>query len=154
MRSVSCSVLVVLAASCGPETPAGPTVLVPPNYGATYVEVRGCRATTEHLADRVAYIRVLTNPEAAAPYRANAATLAAGTTVLKEEFSDPSCAQLTQWTVMRKEPGYDGTHGDWHWQRVRASDRAVQEDGRVTRCFNGCHSAPVCVARDWMCTEP
>lgn len=142
-----------LLTSCGPESPPAPTVLVPTGYDARFVEVRGCRSTTEHLADRVGYIRVLTNPEAAAPYRANAATLAAGTTVLKEEYADPSCSQLTQWTVMHKEPGYDATHGDWHWQRVRASDRSIVEDGRVARCFN-CHNRPECTARDWMCTEP
>lgn len=114
--------------------------------------------TTEHAASGdapVTNIRVLTNPEAASAYRMNAAALAAGTLVIKEESDDPNCAHITAWTIMHKEPGYDSAHGDWHFQRVRASDRAVLEDGRVARCFNSsCHGAPACTGRDWMCTDP
>jgi hypothetical protein len=56
--------------------------------------------------------------------------------------------------VAAGEPaGYDPTHGDWHWQRVRASDRSVLEDGRVARCIT-CHETADCTARDWQCTQP
>ena len=143
---------------CGPESPTGPVSLVPSDYARRFSEVRNCRGTTDHAAAGTApvtNIRVMVSPEAAAAYRMNAATLPAGTLVIKEESDDPSCGHVTAFTVMRKEPGYDSAHGDWHWQRVRASDRAVLEDGRLPRCFNsGCHGAAACTRRDWMCTDP
>ena len=145
--------------SCGPEeTPPPPTSLVPDGYGARFVEVRGCRMTSEHVATTpdlvVSHIRVLTSPEAAAPYRMNAARLPVGALVIKEEYADASCSRLRAWTVMRKEPaGYDAAHNDWRWQRVRAADRAVLVDGRVASCIS-CHDTPACTARDWQCTVP
>ena len=144
--------------SCGPDETAPPVSLVPANYGATFVEVRGCRMTVEHTATTpgltVSHIRVLTSPEAAAPYRANAARLPVGALVIKEEYADASCSRLRAWTVMRKEPaGYDAAHNDWRWQRVRAADRAVLVDGRVESCIS-CHNTPACTARDWQCTVP
>ncbi|MDB4929501.1 MAG: hypothetical protein JWM10_1985 [Myxococcaceae bacterium] len=152
--------LVGIFAGCGPdETPAA-TSLVPANYAATYPEVRGCRMTFEHIssygagAPTISNIRVVLDPGAMANYRATGRALPVGSTVIKEEFADPTCTTVIGWTVMRKEPaGYDPTHGDWHWQRVRASDRAVLEDGRVDRCIN-CHNTADCTTRDWQCTQP
>lgn len=156
--------------SCGPgESPPAVTALVPTRYDQ-FVEVRGCRPTIEHLAGMTSgapttHVRVLSSPESASAYQANAMTLPAGTVVIKEEFNDDSCATVTAWTVMRKEHGYDPSHGDWHYQRVRADYReradgsleravgAVLEDGRVSRCIS-CHERPACLARDYMCTEP
>jgi hypothetical protein len=114
--------------------------------------------TTEHTATTpglvASHIRVVTNPAAADAYRMNAPALPVGTLVVKEEYADPSCARLRAWTVMRKEPaGYDPAHGDWRWQRVRAADRAVLADGRVSSCI-ACHDTPECRARDWQCTVP
>ncbi len=116
--------------------------------------------TVEHSATTpglvVSHIRVLTSPEAAAPYRANAARLPVGALVLKEEYANASCSRLRAWTVMRKEPaGYDAAHNDWRWQRVRAADRAVMVDGRVASCIS-CHDTPraPCTARDWQRTVP
>lgn len=144
--------------SCGPDESPPPASLVPAGYDATFVEVRGCRMTTEHTATTpglvVSHIRVLASPEAAAPYRANAAALPVGSLIVKEEYAEASCSRLRAWTVMRKEPaGYDAAHGDWRWQRVRASDRAVLVDGRVPSCIS-CHDTPACRARDWQCTVP
>jgi hypothetical protein len=147
--------LLVPACSDPPDTP---TSLVPAGYTTRFVQVRGCRNTIEHLASATSgaatsHIRVVINPEAAAAYRAGAATLPVGTLVIKEEFDDPDCRTVTGFTVMRKEPaGYDPAHGDWRWQRVRARDSAVLEDGTVQRCWS-CHNRPACTARDWQCTE-
>lgn len=147
----------LLFASCADPPAPAPTSLVPSDYASRFTEVRGCRRTTEHTATTpdlvVGYIRVLTSPEAADAYRMNAPRLPVGTLVVKEEFVDASCSRLRAWTVMRKEPaGYDPTHGDWRWQRVRASDRAVLVDGRVGSCIS-CHDRPACTARDWQCTD-
>ena len=150
----------VVIASCGDDSPEAPTSLVPSGYAARFVEVRNCRSTIEHIATTpspmVTNIRVLASPEAADGYRSNAAHLPVGTLIVKEEYDDTSCARSTlrAYTVMRKEaPGYDSAHGDWHWQRVRASDNAVLTDGRVASCIQ-CHNRPACTSRDWQCTEP
>lgn len=150
-------VLLGALVSCGPEGIMGPTSLVPPDYSARFTEVRRCRATIEHqpnpAGDVVRNIRVWINAESARAYIDNAATLPAGTVVIKEEYGG-SCnnADLLAWTVMRKEAGFDPAHGDWHWQRVRASNGRVLEDGRVDRCIR-CHDTTACRARDWQCTE-
>ncbi len=168
-NALAVSLLALSLGSCGPDDPAAPTPLVPAAY-ANYTEVRGCRMTIEHLSPASSgaaaiRVRVLTSPEAASAYLANAPTLPTGTVVIKEEFNDDACARVTAWTVMRKEQGYDPAHGDWHWQRVRADYReradgseervvgAVLEDGRVNRCIS-CHDTPACRSRDWMCTAP
>lgn len=158
MRSLTFLGFPALLLSCGPEDPPAPTSLVPADYASTFVEVRGCRMTSEHTATTpglvVSHIRVLTNPEAATPYRTHAPQLPVGTLVIKEEYADPSCSRLRAWTVMRKEaPGYDPMRNNWRWQRVRASDRAVLVDGRVESCAS-CHAAAACRARDWQCTVP
>ncbi len=161
MRSLLVVAPVVLL-GCGPGDPPVPAVLVPANYTATYPIVRGCRSTTEHISSygagtpSISNIRVVINPEAMAQYHVRGATLPVGTTIMKEEYGDASCATVIGWTVMRKEPaGYDTAHGDWHWQRVRASDRAVLEDGRVARCTtSSCHAVADCTAYDWTCTQP
>lgn len=162
MRSASLLLVAASLVSCGPDsTSAPPASIVPSGYQFNFVEVRGCRQTVEHTATTpqpvVDHIRVMINPGSAEAYRMNAARLPANTVVVKEEFSDPSCSSgsLRAWTVMRKEPaGYDPAHNDWHWQRVRASDRAVLVDGRVASCID-CHRTQqmgACVLRDWQCT--
>lgn len=151
--------LSLLSAGCGPEETPPPTSLVPSDYASRFPEVRGCRMTFEHISSygpgtpSISNIRVVTSPEAMANYRVEGRTLPVGSVVIKEEYADPTCSTIIGWTVMRKEPaGYDTAHGDWHWQRVRASDRQVLEDGRVTRCIS-CHNTPACTSRDWQCTQ-
>lgn len=151
--------LLGLSSGCGPDDPAVAS-LVPPDYLARFPEVRGCRMTFEHISSygagtgSISNIRVVASPEAVSAYRVAGRTLPVGAVVIKEEYADPTCSTVIGWTVMRKEPaGYDTAHGDWRWQRVRASDRQVLEDGRVARCIS-CHSAADCTARDWQCTQP
>lgn len=155
-RALPLTILAFALSTCGPEV-GGPQSLVPSDYATTFTEVRRCRSTVEHqpnpAGDVIRNIRVWINASSAAAYVANAATLPPGTVVIKEEYGGScSSADLLAWTVMRKEAGYDPSHGDWHWQRVRAPTRAVLEDGRVTRCIS-CHDTAACRARDWQCTE-
>ena len=152
--------LLALSYGCGPDDQPAVTSLVPADYAARFPEVRGCRMTFEHISSygsgtpSISNIRVVLDPAAMANYRVVGRTLPVGAVVIKEEYADPTCSTIIGWTVMRKEPaGYDPTHGDWHWQRVRASDRSVLEDGRVARCIT-CHETADCTARDWQCTQP
>lgn len=125
--------------------------IFPANYRDTFVEVRSCRIGLEH--DSYA-IRALANDPAVQPYLDHESPLPEGSIVVKEEFAASNCSddtKLVRWSVMRKEaPGFDPIDGDWHWQRV-GGDRSVIADGKAT-CV-GCHRAPACVARDYMCLE-
>lgn len=124
--------------------------IFPTDYAQSFVEVRGCRFSTEHEGYT---IRVLTDPASAEAYRTHQSSLPAGTTVVKEEYNTPDCrpGSLVRWSVMRKDsPGFDAAGDRWSWQRV-AADRTVLVDGKQT-CI-GCHSRPACSMRDFMCTE-
>lgn len=151
--------LAALSGACGPDETPPATSMIPADYASRFPQVRGCRMTFEHISSygagtpSISNIRVVLSPAAMANYRVTGQTLPVGSIVIKEEYADPSCSTIIGWTVMRKEPaGYDAAHGDWHWQRVRASDRQVLEDGRVDRCIS-CHNTPDCTSRDWMCTQ-
>ncbi|MGE0519990.1 MAG: cytochrome P460 family protein [Candidatus Binatia bacterium] len=134
-----------------PTPTGGVEPILPANYRETFVEVRGCRFSTEH---DFRNIRVLTNPIAAEPYRRNQNPLPEGSIVVKEEFaSSEGCndADLIVWRVMRKEaPGFDSEDADWHWQWIDAPSRHVQFDDKAT-CIS-CHKQQECLERDYMCT--
>lgn len=149
----------VTEAATASVTPTSTPVIdpiFPADYRGTFVEVRDCRLGIEH---RSRMIRVLANPIAAEPYRRLENPLPVGSIVIKEEYEGVDCsndADLVSWSVMRKEtPGFDTEDGDWHWQQVEAPDRLVSCDDKGCPGFPciGCHRAPACVARDYMCTE-
>lgn len=101
----------------------------PEDYAATYAEVRDCRRSPEH---ELAFIRVLASPDAAGVYTTRTGDFPEGSVVLKEEYADPDCVDLSGFTVMQREGD------DWRWQDV-AVDRTVMEDGAIARCA-GCHA--------------
>lgn len=125
--------------------------IFPADYRSTYTEVRDCRFSIEHGGTM---IRVLANPIGAGPYLDLESPLPAGSVVVKEEYGGVDCndeRELVRWRVMRKEaPGFDPEDGDWHWQWVDP-DRTVRFDDKST-CI-GCHRAPDCLERDYMCTH-
>ena len=129
----------------------GPTPVFPADYRESYVEVRDCRFSIEHGG---VYIRVLADELGASAYLENRDPLPVGAVIVKEEFSDPGCADdtLIAWRAMRKEaPGFDLEDGDWHWQKVLPGREVILETKDT--CI-GCHRRPDCVRRDYMCTEP
>jgi hypothetical protein len=145
---MGCTVILALAAGC--ETPPSQpeAALFPPEYPATFTEVRGCRPSVEH---DLRYVIIRVSAEAAAAYDQGPRPLPEGTIVVKEEYGDPGCAQLLAWTAMRKEPmGYFPAAGDWRWQRVNPARRVI-EDGMLARCAS-CHRG--CAANDFVCAEP
>lgn len=85
----------------------------------------------------------------------------AGTTVVKEVYTGTTCdpGQVERWVAMRKEPGSDPAHADWHWQQVTSSG-SITDDGPVDSCI-GCHRGTgSCTGygndggRDYLCTAP
>jgi hypothetical protein len=140
------------AAACDDEPPPGPTPqpLLPADYQAAYPVVRSCRTSLEHDL-RFIVIRALAGTEQ--QYETGPFPRAAGTLIIKEEFSDRGCTDLLGWTLMQKQPeGYAPDYGDWRWQRLNAGQQIIQ-DGLVPRCAS-CHAASDCRARDFACAEP
>lgn len=131
--------------------PPAATPIFPASYRNSYIEVRSCRFSVEHGGGSV---RVLASPRSADAYLGEENPLPVGSIIVKEEYTSSDCsndANLVRWSAMRKEaPGFDAEHGDWRWQEVNRN-RTVAVDGKAT-CV-GCHLAPACVARDYMCTE-
>jgi hypothetical protein len=125
--------------------------IFPADYHSTFTEVRDCRFSISHDG---ASIRVFANEIATRPYLDGDDPLPVGSILVKEEYDGSACeedGEIVRWRAMRKEePGFDDEDGDWHWQWV-ASGGTVRFDDKST-CI-GCHSAPVCLARDYMCTE-
>lgn len=126
-RAAGLFLLASLAWGC---PPAGTEPVFPADYAASYVEVRDCRRSPEH---DLAFIRIVTSPDAAPVYEARAGTFAEGAVIVKEEFADPACSMLEGYTVMARE------RGAWRWQEVTAG-RVVLDDGTPPRCV-GCHSS-------------
>ena len=128
------AVVLIAVAACSDA----PEVLFPESYAASYTEVRGCRASSDHDLNK---IRVLVDPAALAPYTMRAGDFPVGAVVLKEEydFADSTCTgELVQWTVMKRIAGT--LNGGWRWQRVlREGREVVSEDEDSARCIN-CHS--------------
>jgi hypothetical protein len=131
----------------------------PENYRADYTLVRDCRFSSAHSS---AMIRVWANDIAVDAYVNEENPMPAGSILVKEEYVGTTCDddELLQWRAMRKAVDVDDAarvHGDgvdgdtWEWQRVTAADRSVAENTKAT-CIQ-CHSAPDCVARDYLCTE-
>jgi len=146
----------LLTARCTPPPDGGGNdgtePVFPTNYRSVFAEVRDCRLGIEHGG---VMFRVYANEIARDAYLDNQDPLPVGSVLVKEEFDGPGCtddSDLFQWRVMRKEaPGFDPDDGDWHWQRVLA-DRRVVEDTKAS-CIR-CHRDPECLRRDYMCTEP
>jgi hypothetical protein len=124
---------------CGDEAATAIAPSFPEQYASTYMEVRGCRNSSEHDLMRV---RVLADPDALAPYLGRDADFPVGSVVLKEEydFADSACeGDVIRWTVMtRLATGSSPETLDWYWQEVDASRQVETEN--ESRCV-GCHTS-------------
>ena len=128
------AVALAIAACTGNKGPP----LFPPDYAATYTQVRPCRASPDHGLDNVL---VFTDPSATGPYMMRNAPFPIGAVVLKEEHDpdDLNCTgPITSWSVMVKlADGAAPPELDWKWQDVEA-DRQVRTNNEP-RCY-GCHT--------------
>lgn len=150
MRPVLLALLTMLGVSACAEvdSPLSDNVL-PANYKMTFAQVRDCRASIDH---GLVSVIVRVRPEQAAAYESGPYPLPEGTLVVKEQYRDSQCQELTGYTVMRKEKsGYFPAGGDWQWFTIDTYGTVMQK-GKVSSCAN-CHT--MCGAkRDRLCTEP
>jgi hypothetical protein len=149
MRTSRCllALLVLPMAGCFQDSTQQHSTFLPLEYKSSFQPVRTCRSIANH---ELAYARVLADSVAADPYVGGVYPLPAGSVVVAEQHSDPSCNSLTGFYLMAKEkPGYDSTAGDWRWQRLDANQR-VLEDGKLAKC-SSCHAQPPC--NDYLCSQ-
>lgn len=119
---------VILLTGCPPPMPsgdAGPPI-VPADY-ASWNEVRDCRRSPDH---DLAYIRVFASPDAEPVYVSREGAFPEGAVLLKLEYADPDCTDLSGMTAM----AWRG--GDWQWQELSAARVPFTES--TERCA-GCH---------------
>ncbi len=139
----------LLAGSCFQQDSNRTSQILPGDYQASYLQVRGCRLVIGHNSN---YLDVrVNNAEAQQAYLAANGPLPQGSVVVAEESDAADCTGLTGYTLMFKDvPGYNAAAGDWRWQRLD-DQRNVLEDGRVQSCIS-CHTQ--CNLNDYTCSPP
>jgi cytochrome P460 len=144
---VTLAVAAVAASSgCAEVDPPQPTAVLPTDYRTLFVQVRGCRPSSEHA---FRHVIVRTRPDLASLYETGP-TFPPGALIVKEEYGDEFCRDLAGYTAMRKEKsGYYPASNDWQWFTLDVYERIVQ-NGKVERCA-GCHRQQCGDARDRVC---
>jgi hypothetical protein len=138
----------LLVGGCFQQDKAGTSQILPPDYQASYVQVRSCRPADGHGSNSIV---VFANAQAQSDYLSDIGPLPQGSVVVAKESAQADCSDLAGYTLMFKEaPGYNPTAGDWHWQRLD-DQRDVLEDGRVQSCIS-CHTQ--CNRDDYTCSPP
>ncbi len=136
-----------LLAGCAQVDSVNPELVLPTDYRTHFVQVRGCRPSLDHMMS----IIVRTPPNLALVYDDGPYPFPAGSLVVAEQYDDGLCTSLTEYEVMRKEPGYDAAGGDWHWFRLD-SNLHILEAGKIARCAS-CHR-DCGKTRDGVCAQP
>jgi hypothetical protein len=150
MRPAALALLSTIALhACAQVDSPLPDAVVPSDYKMTFTQVRDCRASIDHgLVSVVVRVR----SDLAAAYREGPYPMPEGALVVKEQYRDSQCQDLTGYTAMRKEKGgYFPAGGDWQWFTLDTYGTVLQK-GKVGSCAS-CHTT--CgAARDRLCTEP
>lgn len=154
LRAVLPIFVTQLLLGCGDDGVEPVISIVPPDYAATYQEVRDCRFSLDHDLTRM---RVLAAPEALAFYTDRNAPFPVGAIVLKEQYdsADTNCAgPILHYTVMQKLPtGTDPAGLDWLWQKADVDFHVMETDlKRCTSCHTNCGKPPG--GHDGTCAEP
>lgn len=149
MRVVSLLVVAAAFAACAQVDNPNAEVVIPSDYKMSFAEVRNCRSSIDH---DLAFVVVRVRSELAPDYNSGPYPFPQGTLVVKEQYSDSSCRNLSGYSVMRKEgAGYFPAGGDWQYYALDAYGGVVS-NGKNARCAN-CHA--MCGAnRDRMCEDP
>jgi hypothetical protein len=140
-------VVVALAAGCAQVDSPNPEVVLPVDYRTTFVEVRGCRPSLDHMTAIV----VRAPPDLTEVYDHGPYPFRTGALLVNEQYRDLQCMDLAEYNVMKKrEDGYDPAAADWQWYRLDDRQHVI-ESGKITRCAS-CHLS--CGGmRDRACTD-
>ena len=140
MNSLKKAALLLLAtsalAACGSgdaEYSYDSASLFPEDYQAQYTALTGfdCTKSPTHGGD---YVRIYASSDALPIY--DGMEVADGAVLVKPQYSDASCEELSAITSMKRD---STTPSEWVWQRVGA-DGSVESSGQVENCVS-CHTA-------------
>jgi hypothetical protein len=138
---------VLAVAGCAQVDSPNPEVVLPVDYRTSFVEVRGCRPSLDHMTAIV----VRTPPDLSEVYDRGPFPFPTGALLVKEQYRDPQCMDLAEYNVMKKrEEGYAPGGADWQWYRLDERQHVI-ESGKIARCAS-CHLS--CGGpRDRACTD-
>jgi hypothetical protein len=146
MRPLCLAALATLA--CAEVDSPNPVEVLPDDYRTTFVEALGCRSSSSHMNN----ILVRVHQDLQGVYETGPYPFPQGALVVKEEYRDPGCTDLTAYSVMRKEaPSSDPASGDWTFFKLDVRRRILEKN--MPRCVS-CHAQPTCRTRDRVCADP
>ena len=147
MRSLCLAALATLA--CAEVDSPNPVEVLPDDYRTAFVEVRGCRSSSDHDLNNI-LVRVHANLKTI--YESGPYPFPQGALVVKEEFRDLQCTDLIAYSVMRKEAANaQPANGDWTFLKLDPRRRVIQQN--EPRCTS-CHAQVACRGRDRVCADP
>ena len=115
------------------------------DWAKSYTKVVSCKKSPTHGGD---FVEIWADSQGAPLYGDLAAMTPQGTVVIKPQYSDDKCSQLSAITVMRKgAPGTAADKGDWEYQRVNGTG-SIEAEGQVGACVS-CHAG--CSDKDYLC---
>lgn len=125
----------VTVMGCNSEVEIDPNAFFPQDYETSFAQIGACRKSAVH-SDPHYLLHVNTSSKDA--FSAGM-PLPEGTVLVKTQYQDDSCSDLSRWTVMKKrEAGYDPMNADWEWQNLDGEGK-VAEQGKVVYCAS-CHA--------------
>lgn len=144
-RSFAWSLVMLVPTACEESDPPEP--LVPANY-ETFEEVRDCRFSVEHSA---VHIRIVTSSAAERTYLDGDQPFEPGALIVKLEYRDGECRDLTGFSAMRRlADGEDPEVDDWEWQRLDAERNVIDiDDMACASCHQSCDRG-----HDGVCADP
>jgi hypothetical protein len=132
--------------ACAEVDSPNPVDVLPDNYRTAFVEVRGCRSSSDHDLNSIV-VRV--DPSIQEIYDGGPYPFPVGALLVEEEYRDVQCTDLVSYAVMRKENSKpDSPTGDWTFLRLDGRRRVIEQN--TPRCVS-CHARPDCRARDRVC---
>jgi hypothetical protein len=139
--------------ACGSDTTdAGADPIFPADFASTFQEVRPCMRSGDHDLN---HVRIVVNQTGHDAFVTRSGPFPEGTLIVKVEYADPTCSDLTGYTSMRRDAaGSSPEAGDWTWQRLD-ENRKVERTGNIPECVS-CHAT--CGfppdGHDWTCAIP
>lgn len=151
MRTIRALLLLLVTglgvSACGEEYTYDQASFFPQDWESSYTKVVNCKKSAIHSGP---YVAVWADSSGVDLYKGDDKAVAApeGTVIVKPQYSDDGCTDLTAITVMRKgSPGTAPEKGDWEYQNI-TGEGEIAEEGQVGYCIN-CHTG--CSGKDYLC---
>ncbi len=126
----------------------------PADYQDHYTLLSSCKKSSHPSGD---YVVVWANGLAAEAFTSGARPFPEGAVLVKTQYNDSACSELSSYTSMRKAAaGTAPERADWQWQTVREGKGVGKccdggNPGDPSSCV-GCHTP--CAGQDMVCSQP